>query len=243
MKFLDRLLKKLATVIEIILIDVVAVSGRNGNAEVVYRVFFRCRVLLNCAYSVTSSRFSSSGSAVALRRAFVRALGAGSGKKTLIGTPKNPARFSIGDRGLVGCSLPAGDRVGGSDHRLCQLLLADALTFGMCAVSSVFERFVIEDWPGGPAPILFSCRTAAFSLDERERGGGDSTCGRRSDLGSCASGSNRSYIPERTPRREPHRVLDPTGIAERSRRGACAQHGATRGGGSARPEALPKTSI
>jgi len=40
---------------------------------------------------------------------------------------------------------------------------------------------------------------------------------------------------------------DPTGIAEpmdcRSRRGARALHGATRGGGSARPEALPKTSI
>jgi hypothetical protein len=48
MKFLDRLLKKLATVIEIILLGVVAVGGRSGNAEVVYRGFFRCRVLLNC---------------------------------------------------------------------------------------------------------------------------------------------------------------------------------------------------
>jgi hypothetical protein len=34
----------IATVIEIILLDVVAVSGRSGNAEVVFRVFFRCRV-------------------------------------------------------------------------------------------------------------------------------------------------------------------------------------------------------
>jgi hypothetical protein len=44
MKFLDRLLKKLATVSEIILLDVVAVSGRSGNAEVVYCIFFCYRV-------------------------------------------------------------------------------------------------------------------------------------------------------------------------------------------------------
>ena len=44
MKFLDRLLKKLVTVIEIILLDVAAVSGRSGKAEVVYRGSFRCRV-------------------------------------------------------------------------------------------------------------------------------------------------------------------------------------------------------
>ena len=90
MKFLDRLLKNLATVIEIILLDVVAVSGRSEKAEVVYCVFFRCQVLLNCAYSITSSRFSPSRSVLALRRAFVRASGAGSGNRTVIGIPKRP---------------------------------------------------------------------------------------------------------------------------------------------------------
>ena len=75
MKVVDRLLNTLATVSEIILLDVVA--GQNGNVRVVYLVFFRCRALLNCAYSVTSSRFLPSRSAVALRRAFVWALGAG----------------------------------------------------------------------------------------------------------------------------------------------------------------------
>src|SRR5260370_2830800 len=92
-KFLDRFLKKRChTVSEIILHD--AVSGWSANVRVVYRPFFRCRALLNCAYSVTSSRFSSSRSAVALRRPFVRALGAAWGKKTVIGTPKNLASLS-----------------------------------------------------------------------------------------------------------------------------------------------------
>src|ERR1041385_6196837 len=40
-----------------------------------YLFVLRCRALLNCAYNVTSSRFSSSRSAVALRRAFVRDFG------------------------------------------------------------------------------------------------------------------------------------------------------------------------
>ena len=74
-KSVDRLLKTLGTVSEITLLDIV--EGQNGNVLVVYLVLFRCRSLLNCAYSVTSSRFSSSRSAVALRRAFVRASVAG----------------------------------------------------------------------------------------------------------------------------------------------------------------------
>src|SRR5271166_2414535 len=91
-----------------------------------------------------------------------------------------------------------------------------------------------------PAPILFGYRAAEFPLGDRERGGGDRTHGRRANLGPCPSRSNWRDVPECAPGREPHRVLDSTGIVEpmdcRSRRGTRALYAATRGGGGTRPK-------
>ena len=70
----------------------VGLGGQTGAAAYLFLLFRRAR--RNWAYRVTSSRSFSSRSAVALRRAFVRGLGCASGKKTVIGTPKNRANPS-----------------------------------------------------------------------------------------------------------------------------------------------------
>jgi hypothetical protein len=103
MKCLDRFLKKRATVSEIILHDAVEAGvQRPGRLPCLLSL----PALLNCAYSVTSSRFSSSRSAVALGRAFVRALGANWGKKTVIGTPCPRQYFAARQTACYSQSVP-----------------------------------------------------------------------------------------------------------------------------------------